>query len=149
MLTKFISSKSMKSQLSKVVSTILVRYLIILLKKFEFFHKNQYFPKPWKKWKYGENSKFHKIYLKNHMKMLDTDLKSWDVILFNKKILVNTCWLFESIFSLWNYPKIIKKWQFLIFHLILESTKVNKCWPIFFCWKVWHLSFLNPCWALF
>ena len=75
-LTKFISSKSMKSQLFKLVSTIFLRYLIILLKEFEFFHKNQYFPKTWKKGKYGENSKFHKIYFKNHMKVVGTDFES-------------------------------------------------------------------------
>ena len=75
-LTKFISSKIMKSQLSKLVSTILLRYLIILLKEFEFFHKNQYFPKTWKKGKYGEDLKFHEIYFKIHMKMLRTYLES-------------------------------------------------------------------------
>ena len=143
MLTKFISSKSMKSQLSKVVSTILVRYLIILLKKFEFFHKNQYFPKPWKKWKYGENSKFHKIYLKNHMKMLDTDLKSWDVILFNKKILVNTCWLLlilepneksKKLSLLYDDFKVIWKCRYEL----KKSTSVDQI----FCRKVSHFRIL-------
>ena len=27
--------------------------------------------------------------------------------------------------------------------------RTHKCWPTFFCWKIWHLIFLYPCRTLF
>ena len=50
-LTKYFLSKTMMFQLSKFVSTILLRDLMVILSQSEFFHENQYFPKSWKKWK--------------------------------------------------------------------------------------------------
>ena len=60
-LTKYFLSKTMMFQLSKFVSTILLRDLMVILSQSEFFHENQYFPKSWKNGKYDDDSQFHWI----------------------------------------------------------------------------------------
>ena len=55
--------------------------------------------------------------------MVDTTLESWDIILLHKKILVNTCWLYESIFLLWIFLEIGENGNFFIFSI---GSRVNK-----------------------
>ena len=49
------------------------------------------------------------------MEMTDTDLESWDLILFIRIILVNTCWLLMSYSWLWRYMNLAKNHDFTEF----------------------------------
>ena len=61
-------------------------------------------------------------------RMVDTTLKSWDIIFYDKNNLVNTCWPHDAIIFFEFSLKSQKLNLFTILQLLLESTKVNKCW---------------------
>ena len=67
--------------------------------------------------------------------MVDTPLKSWDIIFYDKNNFVNTCWPHDAIFLLWTFLEILKINIFTILRLVLQSTKVNKCWLKLFLLK--------------
>ena len=67
----------------------------------------------------------YRLRLQNPRIMFDTDSKSWNIILFNKKmILVNTCWLFST---LGEVVKFEKWWFFRISRKFLLSKNVASC----------------------
>ena len=47
--------------------------------------------------------------------MVDTTLKSWDIIFYDKNNFVNTCWPHDAIFFLWTFFEILKNEHFYDF----------------------------------
>ena len=102
----------MISQLSKTVSNVILSFSEHVL----IFRKIMSFLLVF--WKYAISLQFWKIWKilsKTTMGMIDTDLESWDLILFNKKILVNTCWLLLSWNWLWRCVNLAKIYDFTEF----------------------------------
>ena len=111
-MTKAASVKNMISQLSKTVSDVILSFSEHVL----IFRKIKSFLLVF--WKYEISLQFWKIWKilsKTTMGMIDTDLESWDLILFNKKILVNTCWLLLSWNWLWRCVNLAKIYDFTEF----------------------------------
>ena len=78
-------------------------------------------------------------------RMVGTSLKSWDIIFYDKNNFVNTCWPHDAIFLLWTFLEILKNQHFTIFNFFESRQKSTNVDQNYFCWKVWHLSFLNSC----
>ena len=96
-LTKFLDLESMISQVSKSVSTILIPRLVQILQLIKNSCQNLTLRK------IGKISKIIRIpalmflnFAENWtgcgMKIVDTDLETWDTILSSSKNLANTCW---------------------------------------------------------
>ena len=112
----------MRPQLSKSVSNVILslsEHILIFRKMMSFllvFWKYEISLQFWKIWK---------ILSKTTMGMIDTDLESWDLILFNKIILVNTCWLLMSWNWLWRCVNLAKNHDFTEFgfHQIVNNDQ--------------------------
>ena len=97
---------------------------------------------------FGEN-------VHNFLLVFDTNLKSWDIIVFTKNIWSTLLVDFFKPYFRFEIPLGLSKialFRYFIWFLSQQkSTKVNKINvdQNFCCWKVWHLSFLNPCRTLF